>query len=377
MKRLLWVAAFFVSENAFAQPAEPRPMVEWVAPALPTNTPQTPEQAEEGKKSGRKLPAPEVLQPALDPQLPHYRPRKEKLTGTFKGGASDVLIALVQSWIKAFKIHHPKVDLSVSPPYAGSLGAVELVKGNLDFVFVSRELKPEDRKDFKAKFGYDPMSVPVSGGSYRHFGALDAIAFFVHKDNPLEMLTFDQIDSIYSATRHRGGKPITKWGELGLTGEWADKPVKGYGIKPWNGFEEFVRQRILSTADKRGEWREDIGFEKVVFPMAKHVAGDRYGIGYSGVAYIDQGVRVLPLVARAGEAPVAPSYENVALATYPLSRLTFFNVNKHPDKPLSPVLEELLRFVLSKEGQQIVLDQGIYLPLRAVQSEKSRALLGG
>jgi phosphate transport system substrate-binding protein len=345
-------------------------------PALAPNKPQTPEEAEQGRKSGRKLPPPEVLQPALDSALPSYEPRKEKLAGVFKGGASDVLTVLVQRWFDRFKTHHPEVKLSISPPYAGSLGAVELVKENLDFVFVSRELKPDDIKDFKAKFGYDPLSVPVSGGSFRHFGALDAVAFFVHKDNPIEKLSFDQIDAIYSSTRHRGGKPARKWGDLGLTGEWAEKPIDAWGIKPWNGFEEFVRQRILGKGDKRGEWREDIAFEKVVFPMAKRVADDRYAIAYSGVAYLDQGVRVLPLIADAAEAPQAPTYENVVLASYPLSRLVFFNVNKAPGKPLPAALDEFLRFVLSKEGQQVILDQGTYLPLRGRQVQSSRALLG-
>jgi len=359
-----------------AQEAETRPMVDWIIPAQPTNTPQTPQQAEDARKAGRKLPPPEILQPTLDPGLPAYRGRKEKLSGTFKGGASDVLVVLVQKWLEKFKARQPGVKLSISPPYAGSLGAAELAKENLDFVFVSRELRPEDVHAFKARFGYEPLSVPVCGGSYRHFGALDAIAFFVNKENPLEKLTFEQIDAIYSSTRHRGGKPIAKWGDLGLTGEWADKPIKTYGIKPWNGFEEFVRQRVLSKDGKRGEWREDVTFEKVVFPMAKHVADDRYGIAYSGVAYIDQGVRVVALAANAGDAPQAPTYENVALASYPLSRLVYFNVNKAPGKPLPPGLDEFLRFVLSREGQQVVLEHASYLPLRASQVSSSRALLG-
>jgi phosphate transport system substrate-binding protein len=374
-KRVLCASALLVMGSAFAQTADTRPMAEWMIPARAPNKPQTPEQAEEGRKSGRKLPAPEILQPTLDPALPPYRPRKEKLAGAFKGGASDVLTVLVQKWFERFKSYHPQINLSISPPYAGSLGAVELVKENLDFVFVSRELKPDDIRDFKAKFGYQPLSVPVSGGSYRHFGALDSIVFFVHKDNPLEQLSFDQIDAMYSSTRHRSGKPVTKWGELGLVGEWVDKPIKLYGIKPWNGFEEFVRQRILSKANKRGEWREGIAFEKVVFPMAKRVADDRYGIGYSGLAYVDQGVRILPLVASAAEAPQAPTYENVALATYPLSRLIYFNANKPPGKPLNPALDEFLRFVLSREGQQVVLDHAIYLPLRGGQAQNGRMLL--
>jgi phosphate transport system substrate-binding protein len=356
---------------AAGTPAGERPAVEWVIPALPTNRPQTPAEAEEGRKSGRKLPPPELLQPALDRALPSFVPRKQQLTGTFKGAASDVLAVLVQKWFEKFRGYHPGVSLSISPPYAGSLGATELVDAQVDFVFVSRELRPDDIRQFQAKFGYQPLSVPVCGGSYRHFGALDAVAFFVNKDNPLEKLSFEQLDAIYSTTRLRGAKLARTWGDLGLGGEWADKPIHAYGIKPWNGFEEFVRQRVLSKEGKRGEWREDIIFEKVVFPMAKHVADDKYGIAYSGIAYIDQGVRVLPLVAGPGEDPQAPTYENVALATYPLSRLIYFNVNKAPGKPLPPVLDEFLRFVLSREGQQVVLDHASYLPLRAPQALQS------
>jgi phosphate transport system substrate-binding protein len=361
---------------ASAVAAQPTPMVEWLIPALPTNKPQTAEQAEAGREQGRELPPPEILQPMLDAALPAYEPRKGvKLSGTYKGGSSDVLTVLVQRWFEKFRSYHPEVTLGIAPPYAGSLGAVELVNEKLDFVFVSRELRPEDIKGFRARFGYDPLSVPVLGGSYRHFGALDAVAFFVHKDNPLEAITFDQLDAIYSSTHHRSGKPLTKWGELGLTGEWADKPIKLYGIKPWNGFEEFVRQRVLSKGAQRGEWREDVHFEKVVFPMAKLVANDRYGIGYSGMAYVDAGVRLLPLVAQPGDAPQAPTYENVALATYPLARLIFFNTNKAPGKPLPPALEEFLRFVLSREGQQVALDHARYIPLRATQAQGARALL--
>jgi len=373
---VLALAACICTAVASAQAVDARPMVEWVVPALATNKPQSPEQAEAGRQRGRELPPPEVLQPMLDKALPAYQPRKDlKLTGTFKGASSDVLTTLVQKWFEEFKTYHPDVTLTIAPPYAGSYGAVELVKENLDFVFVSRELKPDDIKDFKAKFGYDPLSVPVVGGSYRHYGALDSVGFFVHKDNPIEKLTFDQIDAMFSTTRHRGGKPITTWGDLGLTGEWADKPIKLYGIKPWNGFEEFVRQRVLSKDGKRGEWRDDITFEKLVFPMARHVANDRYGIGYSGIAYIDAPVRMLPLAANAGDTPQAATYENVALATYPLSRQIFFNVNKAPGKPLTPALDEFLRFVLSRDGQQVVLDHARYIPLRAWQVKTNQALL--
>ncbi len=367
------MAALALTAGARAQ--DTRPFVQWAIPALPTNVPQTSEQTKAGQLNGRELPPPEVLQPMLDTALPAYVPRGDKLSGNFKGASSDVLVVLAQKWIEKFKTYHPGVNLSIAPPYAGSLGSVELIKGDLDFVFVSRELRPDDISGFKAKYGYDPLSVPISGGSYRHFGALDAVGFFVHKDNPIDKLSFAQLDAIFSTTHHRGGKAALTWGDLGVGGDWADKPIKRYGIKPWNGFEEFIRQRVLSVDGKRGEWRDDIAFEKLVFPMAQRIAQDRFGIGYSGLAYLDQPVKVIALSAGPGQPYVPPTYEAVALATYPLSRLTFFNANKAPGKPLNPALEEFLRFVLSREGQQVVLDHARYIPLRAGQAGEARALL--
>src|SRR5437867_6795433 len=212
----LCACALALVSTAHAQPVETRPMVEWVVPALPTNKPQTPEEAEAGRQRGRELPSPEMLQPMLDPALPTYRPRTDvPITGSFKGAASDVMVALAQKWIDKFKTFYPGVTLTISPLYAGSLGSVELAKGDLDFVFVSRELRPDDIKAFKGKFGYEPTSIRISGGSYRHFGALDAVVFFINKDNPIEQITFDQLDGMYSSTRHRCGKPIAMWGQLG------------------------------------------------------------------------------------------------------------------------------------------------------------------
>ena len=341
---------------------------------LPTKP--TPAQTELWKQQGRELPVPETTQPKLDPALPPYVPRRDReLSGHFKGAASDVLATLTKQWIAAFQKYYPKVTLDVPPPYAGSLGALELIKGDLQFVMVSRELKPTDISGFAEKFGYPPFSAPVSGGTYRQFGFLDAIAFFVHPDNPLTQLTFDQIDAIYSTTHHRGGSAITTWGQLGLTGEWADKPVHAWGVKPWNGFEEFIRQRALSVGEKRGEWRTDLNFTETVFPISPAVAADRYAIGYAGLAYIDDNVKPVPLIAERGARPSPPSMEEVYQARYPLSRLVFFNTNKAPGKALDPVLEEFLKFILSREGQQIILDQAVYVPLRAGQADASRAML--
>ncbi|MFI1096486.1 PstS family phosphate ABC transporter substrate-binding protein [Streptomyces sp. NPDC020917] len=271
-----------------------------IAPQKPV-VPQTDEQDAYNQANGRPLPTPELLQPTLDPGLRSYQAKpKNSLHGDYQCGASDVLAALSKSWIKEFEKLYPKVHIAVNPPYAGSLGALELIKGNLDCVFVSRELKPTDIQGFHDAFGYDPLSVPISGGSYRHFGFLDSVGVVVNKANPLDKLSFDQLDAALSTTRNRGGKAALTWGDLGATGEWADKPIHIVGLQPWNGFEEFVRQRVLDAGGKRGEWRPGapagstpadpaVHWEKTVFNIAKDVRDDPYAIGYTGMAYVDPG----------------------------------------------------------------------------------------
>ena len=371
-----WAASSPATDAAAASTPSSAAYVEWLIPPLPPAKPQSEVEKDSGRQRGRAPPTPELLQPTLDPALPSYRPTQaDRLNGDLRGASSDVLVGLVDLWSRRFAALNPRASLSVSPPYAGSLGAKELIKEAADFVFVSRELKPEDISEFEARFGYPPTSIPISAGSYRHYGFLDSIAFFVHPDNPLEQLTFAQIDAIFSSTRHRGGTPIRTWGQLGLTGDWTNEPIRVHGVKPWNGFEEFIRQRVLSIGDMRGDWRTDMNFEKVVFPLAQNVAKDRYALGYSGLAYLDAPVKVLPLASDAAVPATAPTYDNVASGRYPLSRLIYFNFNRAPGQPIDPVLLEFLRFVLSREGQQVVLEHGIFLPLRADQVMRSRAMI--
>ncbi|MEV0810319.1 substrate-binding domain-containing protein [Micromonospora sp. NPDC050200] len=356
---------------------------------MDTNIPLTEEEKEHGREHGRELPQPELLQPSLDSALPTFNPayKRNELRGDLRCASSDVLPGLAKAWIAKLKEYYPKVNISVDPPYAGSLGALELIEGNLDCVFVSRELKPTDVSGFRDAFGYDPFSVPISGGSYRHFGFLDALGFAVHKDNPIEQLSFDQLDAILSTTRHRGGAPIRTWGDLGLTGEWADKPIHIYGLKPWNGFEEFARQRVLNYNGNRGEWRPgvetadtpkdpNVTWESTVFKLAEHIANDKYALGYTGLAYVDHPVKMLALSDHNDSPTYAPTYENVATASYPLSRLIYLNLNRDPQQPVNPIFAELLRLILSEQGQQIVRDQGIYLPLRSQQATRSREMIG-
>jgi phosphate transport system substrate-binding protein len=372
---LICVPAFAAGEAEPAPPIEAGPII-WALPAPAEALPQTDEEKAQNQAIGRTLPTPEVLQPVLDSDLKPFEPTlTERPPVSFHVGASDILPRLVEAWVAKYKEYYPDFELTIDTPMAGSLGTLELIEGNVDFVFVSRELKPTDLTSFEEKFGYGPFSIPISGGSYRHYGFLDAMAFMVNKDNPIEYLTYDQIDSIFSSTRHHGGEEITTWGQLGLTGEWADKPIHTYGIKPWNGFEEFIRQKVLSVDDERGEWREDVHFDPVFFPVARRVSADESALGYTGMSVVNSAVKVVPIKATADSAPVSPTYEAVATTEYPLTRVVYLNANKNPDEPLDPALDEFLHFILSQEGQQVVRDMGIFLPLRSHQVDTSVTML--
>jgi phosphate transport system substrate-binding protein len=191
----------------------------------------------------------------------------------------------------------------------------------------------------------------------------------VHKENPIDHLSFAQIDAIYSKTRLRGAKtPIVTWGQAGLRDEWADKPIHAWGVQPWNGFEQFIRLRVL----KGGEWREDLHTEPLVIPVPDRVAADRLAIGYSGIAYLKPDVAVKRIaISESSNGPFfTGTFDEVASQTYPLARVMYFYVNRPKGKPIDPTLAEFLRFVLSRDGQQAAVQDAIYtpLPLRLVQA---------
>ncbi|HEX3842930.1 MAG TPA: substrate-binding domain-containing protein [Steroidobacteraceae bacterium] len=357
-----------------AQASAPATM-QWQAPVEQTHPPQTKAQDAFGLEHGRPLPPPELLQPPLDPALPDFKPRYDaELGGTLRLMGSDVLPGLVRSWVSGFAKRYPKVHVTFGPPFEGSDAAKALLAGEIDIAFVSRELKPTDIASFRAKFGYEPTSVPVSGGSWRQFGFLDAVAVIVNAANPVGQLSLKQLDAVFSSSHLRGDRAVLTWGQLGATGEWASRPVHVYGIKPWNGFEEFVRQRVLSARGQRGEWRTDAHFDPLVFPLARAVAADPEGIGYTGLAFIDAPVKILAI--GEGAAAVSPTYTDVALARYPLSRVVYANVNRQPGGALPPSVQEFLRFILSRQGQEAVRREGIFLPLREFQVADARRIGG-
>ena len=365
IRRALIVAAALAPLAASAAGRTPATM-EWQLPVEPTHPPQTKAQDEAGMEHGRALPAPEVLQPTLDPALAGFEPRYGRdFGGTLRLMCSDVLPRLVRSWMASFAKAYPKVHFVFGPPFEGSDAAKALVAGEINIAFVSRELKPADVASFQAKFGYAPTSVPVSGGSWRQFGFLDAVAIIVNPANPVRQLSLEQLDAVFSSSHLRGDRPAVTWGQLGATGEWAARPVHVYAIKPWNGFEEFVRQRVLNANGRRGEWRSGIHLDPTVFPLARRVAADPDAIGYTGLAFVDAPVKVLAV--GAGANAVSPTYTEVALAQYPLSRLMYANVNRRPGKALPPIVQEFLRFIVSRQGQEAVRQEGMYLPLRRFQ----------
>lgn len=340
--------------------------IQWQLPLAPVHAVQTHAQDLAGMRAGRPLPNREVLQPALDPGLLAFTPRYTRtLSGTLRLMCSDTLPALVRAWIGSFEHFYPHVRVVFGPPFEGSDGARALIQGHLDVAFVSRELKPSDVSSFKSKYGYRPTSVPVSGGSWRHFGFLDAVAVIVNPRNPVKRLTLKQLDAVFSRSHLRGDHAVATWGALGAHGAWASRPIHVYGIQPWNGFEEFVRERVLDAAGHRGHWRAGMRFSRTVFPLAQRVAADPDGIGYTGLAFLDAGVKVLAL--GHGARALSPTYTNVALARYPLSRLIYANVNLRPGGQLSPVVQEFLRLILSRQGQRDVRREGVFLPLRAEQ----------
>ncbi|MGH8181433.1 MAG: PstS family phosphate ABC transporter substrate-binding protein [Steroidobacteraceae bacterium] len=366
---------FALTSPAVAVAQEAPATIEWRLPVAPPHPPQTKAQDAAGMEHGRELPAREVLQPTLDPRLAAFQPRYGRdFSGTLRLMCSDVLPGLVRSWMASFSKIYPNVHFAFGPPFEGTDAERAMWDGRVDIAFVSRELKPTDVSSFHDKYSYDPSSVPVSGGSYRQYGYLDAIAIIVNPDNPVKQLSLQQLDGVFSRSHLRGGRAVATWGELGAAGPWADRPVHVYGIKPWNGFEEFVRQRVLSSSGQRGHWRTDIHFDKLVFPLARRVAADPDGIGYTGLAFIDAPVKVIAV--GSGDDAVSPTYADVALAKYPLSRLVYANVNRRPGTALPQVVQEFLRFILSRDGQRDVRREGIYMPLREFQVRDAERIGG-
>lgn len=284
----------------------------------------------------------------VDENIPHYE-KTSGVSGNLSSIGSDTMNNLLTLWLEGFKRYYPNVNIQVEGK-GSSTAPPALISGTAQLGPMSRDMKQEEIDAFEKKFGYKPTELRV---------AIDALAVYVNKDNPLEGLTLPQVDAIFSKTRRGGYKSdITTWGALGLTGDWANRPISLYGRNSASGTYGYFKEHALFKGDFKDNVKEQPGSASVV----QGVTEDRFGIGYSGIGYRTSGVKPLPIAFTEKDVFHLPDYENCLNKTYPLARTLNIYINKVPNKPLDPLLKEFLKFVLSYEGQEIVVKDG-YLPL--------------
>lgn len=325
-------------------------------------------------RSGRPLPEPRFLQPRLDDRLPHYPVRPAVLLeGRLGVRATAILAELVSRWGDAFQERHPGVQISLLTPYTLFDGEMlsTLVAGQASAAFISGESSERSEAAFRAAKGYPLTKVAVCGGSYNHFGFMDAGAVIVNSSNPLKEISQEQIDAIFSASPGPGSAAITTWGQLGLTGEWTDAPIHAWRLSS-GALEAFMRERLIDAGD---QWRGDLRIGESVGEIQAEVQFDRFAIGTNKLAYMLPTTRALAIRSRNAGPTHGADYESVALEKYPLRRVIDLYLDLPPGRAGSAIAVEFARFILSREGQQIVVDQGVFLPLRADTVAESRAAL--
>lgn len=285
---------------------------------------------------------------AVSGELPAYQ-RVSGVSGNLSSVGSDTLANLMTSWTAAFRDAYPDVYIQVQA--AGSSTAPPaLIQGTSNLGPMSRPMKASELEAFEKKHGYRPTGIRV---------ALDALAIYVHKDNPLESMSIVEVDAVFSATRRCGGDgDISTWGELGLTGSWTNRPIQLYGRNSVSGTYGYFKTAALCSGDFKNTVSEQPGSASVV----QAVTSSLNGIGYSGIGYETPGVRSVAISGRGDEPAVGASFENAVNRSYPLARFLYVYVNKLPGTPLAPLEAEFLKLVLSKDGQEVVAKDG-YIPL--------------
>lgn len=290
----------------------------------------------------------------VDKDLPAYAPTGG-VSGTLKSVGSDSLNNLMTLWAEDFQKAYPNVNIEIEGK-GSSTAPPALIQGTSQLGPMSREMKGSEVDEFKKKYGYAPTPVKV---------AVDALGVFVHKDNPIKELSMDQIRQVFSVE----GKEMT-WGDLGLTGEWADKPVSLYGRNSASGTYGFFKEHALSKKDFKASVKEQPGSSSVI----QGVASDKFAIGYSGIGYLTADVKAVAVSPKTGAGAIAPSAETAYSGEYPLARFLFVYVNAKPGAGTSPLVGEFVKLVLSQQGQQTVVKDGYYPIVKAVADEDLKAL---
>jgi phosphate transport system substrate-binding protein len=291
-----------------------------------------------------------AAQVTVDPALTPYR-SVSGVSGNISSVGSDTLNNLMTYWAESFQKFYPNAKIQIEGK-GSSTAPPALISGTAQLGPMSRPMKGSEIDQFEKKYGYKPTPIRTS---------VDALAVFVNKDNPIKCLTMPLVDAIFSKSRRYGHREdIRTWGQLGLSGEWANRPISLYGRNSASGTYGFFKEHSLKNGDFKDEVKEQPGSASVV----QGVTVDRFAIGYSGIGYATAGVRAVPLSEQEGGKCVEATADHAYAGTYPLARFLYVYVNKPPAKPLDPLTREFVKLVLSKEGQSDVIKDG-YFPIPA------------
>jgi phosphate transport system substrate-binding protein len=296
------------------------------------------------------LAAPVTGQVKLDSRLVNYR-AVSGISGNLTSIGSDTLNNLMTLWAEGFQKFYPNVRIQIEGK-GSSTAPPALIAGTAQLGPMSRPMRGSEIDQFERKYGYKPTDIRV---------AVDALAVFVNKDNPLRCLSMEQVDAIFSKTRRAGHREdIRTWGQLGLTGEWAGRPISLFGRNSASGTYGFFKEHALRNGDFKDEVKEQPGSAAVV----QGVTADRFAMGYSGIGYATAGVRAVPISERAGGACKEATASNAYDGTYPLARFLLVYVNRNPAGRSDPLVREFVRYVFSRQGQEVVIKDG-YFPIPA------------
>jgi phosphate transport system substrate-binding protein len=286
--------------------------------------------------------------------------RGAAVSGNLNTVGSDTMNNLMTYWGEEFARLYPTVRIQVEGK-GSATAPPALIAGTAQLGPMSREMKPEELDAVERKYGFRPTQIRA---------ALDVLAVYVNKDNPIPSLSLPEVDAIFSKGRKAGyPNPITTWGQAGLKGDWTGKPISLFGRNAASGTYAFFKEHALAKGDYKDAVKEQPGSASVV----QGVSEDLYAIGYSGIGYRTSGVRALPLAPKVGAAAVEPNYTNALSRAYPLSRYLYIYVLIDPRTPADPLTREFLRFVVSREGQTIVVKDGFLpLPTSVVQEELAK-----
>ena len=296
----------------------------------------------------------------LDPGLKSYD-AVSGVSGNLSSVGSDTLNNLMTLWAETFYKFYPNVKIQIEGK-GSTTAPPALISGTAQLGPMSRPMRGTEVDQFEKKFGYKPTPIRT---------AVDALAVFVNKDNPIKCMTLEQVDAVFSKSRRSGYKDDVKtWRQLGLSGDWANRPISLYGRNSASGTYGFFKEHALKNGDYKDEVKEQPGSASVV----QGVTVDRYAIGYSGIGYATAGVRAVPIAEKEGAACVEATADNSYAGTYPLARFLYVYINKPPGKSLDPLTHEFVKLMVSKEGQEVVVKDG-YFPIPASIAKEQTAKL--